>query len=189
MVDSPATGKKLCMTDLNIRDARRSDFVKITEIYSWEVLTGYATFEQTPPDLSEMVDRWQGIRALELPFLVAEQGGQVLGYCYASNFRPRSAYENSIENSVYVDAAAQGQGVGRALLTALIARCEGGWRRQMIAVIATGDSARSVALHQSLGFRKAGVLQSVGYKLGRWVDTVIMQRPLNQSDSTPPRRT
>ena len=161
-----------------LRDARDDDMGAIQAIYAHHVLHGTASFEEEPPPLAEMQRRRADVLARGLPYLVAELDGGVAGYSYATPYRARSAYRFSIENSVYVDQARHRSGVGRALLTELIARCERGDWRQMIAVI--GDSAQvaSIGLHASLGFRHIGTLQAVGLKFGRWLDTVLMQRAL-----------
>ena len=161
-----------------VRDAREEDMAQVQAIYAHHVLHGTASFEEEPPPPAEMARRRGDVVAKGLPYLVAEMDGRVAGYSYATPYRARSAYRFSTENSVYVDHTRHRSGIGRALLTELIARCERGEWRQMIAVI--GDSAQtpSIALHASLGFRHVGTLQSVGLKFGRWLDTVLMQRPL-----------
>jgi len=161
-----------------VRDARDADMAQVQAIYAHHVLHGTASFEEEPPPLAEMLRRRGEVLAKGLPYLVAEADGRVAGYSYATPYRARSAYRFSIENSVYVDHMRHRSGVGRALLSELITRCEGGDWRQMIAVI--GDSAQeaSIGLHAALGFRHVGTLQSVGFKFGRWLDTVLMQRAL-----------
>ena len=161
-----------------VRDGRDDDIAQVQAIYAHHVLHGTASFEEEPPPLPEMARRRGEVLAKGLPYLVAEIDGRVAGYSYATPYRTRSAYRFSIENSVYVDHTRHRSGIGRALLTELIARCERGAWRQMIAVI--GDSAQepSIGLHASLGFRHVGTLQSVGLKFGRWLDTVLMQRAL-----------
>jgi len=169
-----------------VRDSTESDLSMIQPIYAHEVLTGLATFEEVPPSVEELAVRRRGILDLGLPYLVAEHDGVVIGYTYANNHRPRPAYRNSIENSVYVDNNYLRQGIGKTLLHTLIYRCEQGCWRQMVAVIGNAENTGSIGLHKSLGFRHVGVLDSVGFKLGRWVDTVIMQRPLNDGSKTLP---
>ena len=151
----------------------------VQSIYSFYVERTAASFEEVPPTLPEMCGRRAETLGRGLPYLVAEEAGEVLGYCYAGPFRQRSAYRYTVEDSVYVAPFVVGRGVGKALLSALIVRCEALGYRQIIAVI--GDSANqgSIALHRSLGFRQEGVLRGVGLKFGRWVDVVIMHRPLN----------
>lgn len=169
-----------------IRDARDDDMPVVQAIYAHHVLTGLASFEEVPPSAAEMTARRAHVLALGLPYLVAEREGTVVGYAYASTYRPRPAYRFTVEDSVYVAPGCGGQGIGGALLGALIARCEAGPWRQMLAVIGDSDNAGSLALHRRLGFRPAGTLVSVGFKFGRWVDSVLMQRPLGPGDDTPP---
>lgn len=169
-----------------VRDAHTEDLPGIQAIYAQHVLTGLASFEETPPDLREMTRRFEAIHAKHLPFLVAESDGKLAGYSYAGPYRPRPAYRFCLENSVYVDAEAVGRGVGSALLIELIQRCGDLGYRQLIAVI--GDSANhaSIRLHEKHGFTCAGQLKSIGFKFGRWVDSVIMQRPIGEGDGTLP---
>ncbi|WP_299615271.1 GNAT family N-acetyltransferase [Pelagibius sp.] len=171
----PGIGNRI----VRVRDARTADMPAIQIIYAREVTQGLASFEEAPPAVGELLARHARILEQGLPYLAAELDGQLVGYGYASAYRPRAAYRYTVEDSVYVAAGAQGRGVGRALLSALVARCEAGPWRQMIAVI--GDSANrgSVALHERLGFRRVGTLTSVGFKFGRPVDTVLMQRALD----------
>ncbi len=150
----------------------------VQRIYAHEVTTGLATFEEAPPTVDEMLARRDAIRTAGLPYLVAEQNGAVVGYSYATAYRPRPAYRHTAEDSVYVAPEAQGNGVGRALLTELVARCADAGIHQLIAVIGNSGNAGSIALHKSLGFHHVGTLTAVGYKFGRWVDTVLMQRDL-----------
>ena len=161
-----------------LRDAHDDDMDAIQAIYTHHVLHGTASFEEEPPPLAEMQRRRADVLARGLPYLVAEIDGRVAGYSYATPYRARSAYRFSIENSVYVDHARHRSGIGRALLTELIARCERGDWRQMIAIIGDSAQAASIGLHVALGFRHVGTLQSVGFKFGRWLDTVLMQRAL-----------
>ena len=161
-----------------VRDTRDTDCSAIQSIYSHYVLQGAATFEEVPPTVSEIVDRRAAIVAQGLPHLVAEIDGEVVGYTYAAPYRPRAAYRYTIEDSVYVAHGFHGRGIGRALLAALIQRCERGPWRQMIAIIGDSENAGSIALHERLGFRHVGTLASVGFKFERWVDTVLMQRAL-----------
>ena len=170
-----------------IRDAHYSDMAAVHAIYAQHVLRGLASFEEIPPSLDEMHARRSAVSALGLPYVVAEKNGEVLGYAYANTYRARSAYRYTIEDSVYLAEGQGGRGIGTALLGELIARCEAGPWRQMLAVI--GDSANegSIALHRRLGFRVVGTLPSVGFKFGRWVDSVIMQRALGNGDRRAPQ--
>lgn len=158
----------------------------VQSLYAHYVLNGLATFEEVPPTIDEMERRRAAIVAKGTPYLVALSNGEIVGFSYASDYRPRPAYRHTIENSVYVAKDRMRQGIGVKLLSALIRECEAGPWRQMLAVIGNSENESSIALHSRLGFRHIGVLKSVGYKLGRWVDTVIMQRPLGVSDSLPP---
>ena len=174
------------MTDLIVRASTEADMARCAEIYAHHVLHGTASFEIGPPDLAEMKRRRAGVLDLGLPHLVAERGGRVLGYAYAGNWRPRLAYRFSVEDSIYIDKDAVGQGVGKALLPVLIDRCTALGKRQMVAVI--GDSAQtpSIRLHASCGFEMVGTLKNIGFKFGRWLDSVLMQRPLGEGAGTPP---
>lgn len=163
---------------LAIRDATQEDLPQIGEIYAHHVATGLASFEEAPPGLEELARRMRAVRSLGTPYLVAERDGRVVGYSYATRYRDRSAYRFTLEDSVYVRAGEGGQGVGAALLAELLARCANGPWKQMIAVIGDSANAASIALHARAGFRRVGTLEKVGYKLGRWVDSVLMQREI-----------
>lgn len=167
---------------LVIRDAGDADLATIQAIYAFHVLNGIASFEKTPPTVEDMRARRAVVLALGLPYLTAEEGGTVVGYSYAGSYHARPAYRHTIENSVYVADGAGGRGIGAALMQALIARCQSGPWRQMVAVIGDSGNAASIALHRKVGFEHAGVLRSVGFKHGRWIDTVLMQRPLGAGD-------
>jgi phosphinothricin acetyltransferase len=161
-----------------VREARAADMAAVQAIYAHHVLHGLATFEEVPPSVDDLIARRAAVIDARLPYLVAEHGGAVVGYSYASSYRPRPAYRHTIEDSVYVADGLAGRGIGAALLAALIARCEAGPWRQMIAIIGDTGNAASIALHRRYGFAPAGTLHAVGFKLGRWVDTVLMQRAL-----------
>ena len=156
----------------------------VTLIYAKHVLHGLASFEEIPPSLDELQTRRAGVLQLGLPYLVAEVDGRVVGYSYATPYRARPAYRYTIEDSVYVEDGLDGRGIGTALLAELIARCERGPWRQMLAVIGDSGNAGSIALHRRMGFKPAGTLICVGFKLGRWVDSVFMQRALGPGDSS-----
>ncbi|MBI1354341.1 MAG: GNAT family N-acetyltransferase [Acidobacteria bacterium] len=166
------------MSEPLVRESAEADIAAIARIYGHHVLHGSATFELEPPDEAEMARRRAAILEAGLPYLVAEIDGRVVGYAYAGAYRPRPAYRFTVEDSVYVDPACIGKGCGKALLGALIERCEQGPWRQMIAVIGDSGNAASIGLHERFGFRHAGTLLKVGYKFERWVDTVLMQREL-----------
>lgn len=169
-----------------IRPAAEADVAAVTAIYAHHVLHGLATFEEVPPDAAEIAARRQAIVARGQPYLVAEEAGRILGYAYAAPYRPRSAYRFTLEDSIYLDPAAVRRGVGSALLAALLAAGEAAGARQMLAVIGDSGNAASIALHARAGFAHAGTLRAVGFKLGRWVDTVLMQRPLGPGGGTLP---
>ena len=179
-----STGSK----DVIVRDATAADMVAVQRIYEHHVLKGLATFEEVPPTVEDMLARRAAVLKSGLPYLVAEVDGTVAGYAYAASYRPRPAYRHTIEDSVYVADALGGRGIGGALLRALIARCNAGPWRQMLAVIGNSGNAGSLALHRRMGFRPVGTLTSVGFKLGQWVDTVLMQRALGPGDTTLPSR-
>jgi L-amino acid N-acyltransferase YncA len=169
-----------------IRQSRDDDIEAIAAIYDHHVLHGVASFEDIPPAADELARRRREIIAHGLPYLVAERSERVLGYCYASLYRTRSAYRFTLEDSIYIDAGELGRGIGRALLSTLIERCAELGYRQMIAVIGGGDQWPSIRLHEALGFTHAGCLAAVGFKFGGWVDTVLMQRPLGPGAGTAP---
>lgn len=168
-------GESLSIT---VRASELRDVPVIADIYRFHVLRGTGTFEVEPPDAAEMERRWRELTAGNLPWLVAEDKGQVLGYAYAGPYRPRIGYRFTVEDSVYVRADQAGRGAGSLLLARLIAECESRGLRQMIAVIGDSDNQASIRLHRRFGFRDAGVLREVGFKFGRWLDTVFMQRTL-----------
>jgi phosphinothricin acetyltransferase len=174
------------MPEPAVRPSTDADLPAIHAIYAHHVLHGTASFEEVPPELAEMARRRAAILARGLPYLVAESDGRVLGYAYAAPYRTRSAYRFTLEDSVYVAADALGRGTGRLLLRAVLAQAEGSGHRQMLAMI--GDSANhaSVALHAAAGFRHLGTFTAVGFKFGRWLDVVMMQRALGPGGSTPP---
>jgi L-amino acid N-acyltransferase YncA len=172
---------------ITIRDATPADIPAITTIYRDAVLCGTASFELDPPDEAEMLGRFEAIRKQDYPYIVAEEDdGRIAGYAYANAFRTRPAYRWSVEDSVYIDPAAQGRGIGRALLARLIDTTERQGFRQMFAVIGGSHHAASIRLHEALGFELVGVMKGSGYKHGRWLDTVIMQIGLGDGQSTVP---
>jgi L-amino acid N-acyltransferase YncA len=167
---------------ITIRDALEADMAAVQAIYAHHVLHGLATFEEVPPPVDELLARRAGVVGAGLPYLVARIDGRVAGYSYATAYRPRAAYRHTIEDSIYVAPDLAGRGIGSALLRALIARCEAGPWRKMLAVIGHSGNAGSLALHRRCGFEPVGTLNSLGFKLGRWVDTVLMQRALGPGD-------
>lgn len=172
---------------VRVRDSRDADVPAITAIYAHWVLHGLASFELDPPDAAEIDRRRAAVLAGSYPYLVADDGdGTVLGYAYASAYRTRPAYRFAVEDSVYVGPGAGRRGVGRALLPALLGRLEAGGWRQVVAVIGDSGNLPSIGLHLACGFRHAGVLPAVGWKHGRWVDSVLMTRPLGPGADAPP---
>jgi L-amino acid N-acyltransferase YncA len=169
-----------------IRPATAADTEAMAALYAHHVLHGVATFEETPPSAGEMAARLQAVQALGLPWLAAEEDGRLLGYAYAGPYRHRSAYRYAAETSIYVAADALRRGVGRALLQQVIEDCEALGLRQLLGVIGDSANAGSVGLHRSLGFEPIGTLPAVGYKHGRWVDVVFMQKPLNGGSASDP---
>ncbi|WP_417830331.1 GNAT family N-acetyltransferase [Thalassospira sp.] len=183
---TPATGTSDVLSNLIIRDAEPEDFERITEIYGHHVLHGLASFEERAPEIAELTSRWQHVRERGLPYLVADVDGRVEGFAYAGAYRTRPAYRFTVEDTIYIAPEVVGKGAGSALLSELIKRVTALGYRQMIAVIGDSANVASIGLHARLGFRVAGTLQSAGFKMGRWVDSVIMQRGLGDGDSDTP---
>jgi L-amino acid N-acyltransferase YncA len=177
------------MSDIEIRAASAADLASITEIYQHAVLFGTATFELTAPDRAEMTRRFESLMVGGFPYLVAAQDGDPVGYAYAGPYRPRPAYRFTVENSVYLAPPVQSRGIGTALLRRLITEAEARGYRQMIAVIGDSANAGSIGVHSKTGFRMIGTHPNVGFKFGRWLDTVMMQRPLGDGGSTIPAAT
>jgi phosphinothricin acetyltransferase len=165
-----------------VREVGDADMAAVRGIYAHYALNSLATFEETPPTLEEMLARRSASVELGLPYLVAEAGGEIVGFAYAAAYRARPAYRFTIEDSVYVADGLAGRGVGSALLGELIAGCERGRWRQMLAVVGDSANTGSIALHRRFGFDLVGMLRSVGFKFGRWVDTPILQRALAPGD-------
>lgn len=171
---------------ITLHDASIADMAQIQAIYAYHVIHGIASFETEPPTLEEMRSRRENILSKGLPYLVAKRGERVLGYCYLAPYRPRYAYRFTCESSVYIAEEEQGQGVGKRLMQEAINRAtEGGWR-QMIANVGNSSNFGSIRLHESLGFEIIGTLKSVGFKHGRWIDTVLLQLELGEGDITLP---
>ena len=170
-----------------VREATADDAAAVAAIYAYHVLTGAGTFEETPPSLARMRERIAEVQALGLPYRVVEDGGQVRAFAYAGPYRLRAAYRHTVEDSVYAAPGALRRGYGHAGLAAVIVACEALGVHQMMAVIGGSDNAGSIGLHRRLGFERKGVLKAVGFKAGRWVDVVLMQRALNGGAQAPPR--
>ena len=170
----------------SIRASTPADIPAITQIYSHHVLHGTGSFETDPPSEAEMVRRRDEVLARQLPYLVAEEDGQIVGYAYANWFKARPAYRFSAEDSIYVANGQHGKGLGRLLMAALIDACEQAGVRKLIAVIGDSGNHGSVGVHAAAGFVHVGTMRSVGWKFGRWLDIVMMEKTLGAGDSTPP---
>ena len=169
-----------------IRPSTDADIARITAIYRHHVLHGTGTFEIDPPTETDMAARRADVLSKGLPWLVAEQDGQVLGYAYANWFKPRPAYRFSAEDSIYVAEEARGMGLGRQLLAELAAQAEAVGVRKLLAVIGDSANAGSIGVHRALGFTDVGVMRSVGWKFGAWRDIVLMEKTLGAGDTTSP---
>jgi L-amino acid N-acyltransferase YncA len=174
------------MNDVSIRTATAADIPAITRIYAHAVEYGTASFELEPPDQAEMARRQQLLLAQNFPYVVAEQAGVVVGYAYAGPYRDRHAYDWCVEDTLYVAPEFHRKGIGRLLLTRLVAESEALGFRQMLGVIGDSANTASIAVHAAVGFRLIGNFQSIGFKHGRWLDTVLMQRALGSGDALPP---
>jgi phosphinothricin acetyltransferase len=168
-----------------IRRSRDEDIAAITAIYRHHVLTGTGTFEIDPPSEADMSARRADVLAKGLPYLVVEDAGQVLGFAYCNWFKPRPAYRFSAEDSIYMATGVQHKGLGKALLTELCAQAERAGIRKFLAVIGDSANAASIGVHRSVGFTPVGTLTSCGWKFDRWLDVVMMEKPLGAGDSTP----
>lgn len=170
-----------------LRDATIADLEQIQPIYAHHVMHGAASFEESPPDLAEMTARFQALKAKNMPYLAALEDERILGCAYAGPYRPRSAYRFTVEDSIYLAPDAAGKGLGRLLLAELVDRCTAMGMRQMIAVIGDSANVASIGLHRALGFAMIGTLPAIGFKFGRWIDSVLMQRALGEGSSSLPR--
>ncbi|WP_281410136.1 GNAT family N-acetyltransferase [Phyllobacterium myrsinacearum] len=173
-------------TAVHIRDAEDRDMISVQAIYAYHVLNGIASFETDVPSLDEMLARRASVLAAGLPYLVAVMNGRIMGYSYATVYRPRPAYRFTVEDSVYVANGLSGRGIGSSLLLQLVQRCEAGNWRQMVAIIGNSGNMGSLKLHERVGFETVGTLRSVGFKFGQWVDTVLMQKSLGRGDLASP---
>jgi L-amino acid N-acyltransferase YncA len=174
------------MNAASIRPASADDIGAITRIYADAVTHGLATFEIEPPDEAEMARRRETLLASDYPYLVVERAGAIVGYAYAGPYHARPGYRFSVEDTIYVDTPFRRLGLGRLLLARLIAEAEARSFRQMVAVIGDSANVGSIAVHAAVGFRRIGTLQALGFKHGRWVDVVMMQRPLGGGHATAP---
>lgn len=171
---------------VTVSDAFESDMAQIQRIYAHHVLHGLTSFEEEPPPLEEMLSRREKVLEHGLPYLVAKEHDRVLGYAYATQYRPRRAYRFTVEDSVYMAEGAQRRGIGRLLLQGVIDRCASAGFRQMIAIIGNSANAGSIGLHSACGFRMVGTFETVGFKHDGWRDTVLMQRALGDGNTTKP---
>lgn len=171
---------------MQIRPAGTSDLPEMQAIYAHHVMTGAGTFEEAPPSIEEMQARFEAVTGRGWTWLVAADATGVLGYAYFAQMRDRSAYRYTAEDSIYVREGVRGQGVGKALVARLLDEAERAGFRQMVAVIGDSENIASIGMHASLGFLRVGLLRSSGFKFGRWVDTVYMQRALGRGDSDVP---
>ena len=171
---------------IRIRPSRDEDVEAITRIYAHHVLHGTGTFETEPPTAAEMAARRADVLGKNLPWLVAEVDGAVVGFAYGNWFKPRAAYRYSVEDSIYLAPGLAGKGLGRALLSEWLVRCEAAGIRKVMAIIGDSANAGSIGVHAALGFEPVGTVQSCGWKFGRWLDIVIMQKRLGPADTTAP---
>ena len=169
-----------------LRDVVAADIPQIHAIYSHHVMHGAASFEEVPPDVAEMKNRFAALKARNMPYVAAIEGGDILGYAYAGPYRTRSAYRFTVEDSIYLAPDAAGRGLGKLLLNEIIVRSTALGMRQMVAVIGDTDNAASIGLHRALGFQMIGTLPAIGFKFGRWIDSVLMQRALGPGQTTLP---
>ncbi len=173
-------------TNVEIFDAEPRHIAAIQQIYAWHVLNGTGSFETVPPDVTEIGERMQKIQQAGLPWFIAVSDGVVCGFCYLAPYRPRHAYRHTLEDSIYIDPGFQQRGVGSGLLKHAIRWAEQAGYRQLIANVGDSENRGSIAVHRAAGFETTGILRAVGFKQGRWLDTVFMQRALGLGDSALP---
>lgn len=169
-----------------IRSRTDADMPKITEIYTHHVLNGASSWELSPPDVAEMTSRAHALEEAGFPYFVAEIDGNIVGYTYAGAYRPRPAYRFTVENSVYIDDNMRRGGIGTALLQRLIDECTARGYRQMIGIVGDSQNLQSIEFHEKMGFTRMGTVKNIGFKFGRWMDQVILQRPLGDGADTTP---
>jgi len=173
--------------DVLVRARTDADIAAITRIYAHHVLNGSSSWELAPPDQDEMARRAQATRDAGYPYLVAERDGDVVGYTYVGAYRPRPAYRFTVEHSIYIDEAVRRGGIGRSLMEKLIEACTEAGYRQMIAVVGDSQNLQSIRFHELMGFEHVGRIENIGFKFGRWMDQVLMQRPLGEGAQTLPK--
>jgi L-amino acid N-acyltransferase YncA len=169
-----------------LRDVTEADIAQIHPIYAHHVLHGAASFEEIAPDVAEMRNRFAALKAKSMPYIAAVENGKILGYAYAGPYRPRSAYRYTVEDSIYLAPDAAGRGLGKMLLSEIITRCTALGMRQMVAVIGDTANTASIGLHRALGFQMIGTMPAIGFKFGRWVDSVLMQKALGEGQGSLP---
>lgn len=174
------------MADPTLRDATDADLPAIAAIYAHHVLHGAASFEEVPPTQAEMARRFAELKAKAMPYICIAEAGRIVGYAYAGPYRPRIAYRFTVEDSIYLAPDAAGRGFGRRLLAELIDRTTAMGMRQMIAIIGDSANQASIGVHKALGFERIGTFPAVGFKFGRWIDSVLMQRALGEGGTTLP---
>ena len=174
---------------LTLRPSTDADVAAITAIYAHHVTHGTGTFETTAPTETEMAARRADVLAKGLPYLVAENDGRVVGFAYCNWFKPRPAYRFSAEDSIYLDPDAAGQRLGNKLLGELAKQAEAAGIRKLIAVIGDSGNVRSIGVHRAVGFRHVGTIESCGWKFGRWLDIVLMEKSLGEGSRSAPDAT
>jgi len=179
-------GGPMVSSSLTIRDRQDADMARITEIYSHHVLHGASSWELSAPDVAEMTKRAHALKDGGYPYLVAELDGRVIGYTYAGAYRPRPAYRYTVEHSVYIDENARRGGIGHALMKAMIEACEQRGYRQMMGIIGDSQNLQSIRFHEKMGFEHVGCVKNIGFKFGRWMDQILMQRSLGDGAKVPP---
>jgi len=170
----------------HIRPSRDEDIGAIAAIYAHHVLHGTGTFETEPPSANDMATRRADVLSKNLPYLIAERQGEILGFAYCNWFKPRPAYRFSAEDSIYIANSARGQGLGSKLLEALSQAAENVGVRKLIAVIGDSANVGSIGVHRAQGFTHVGVLKDCGWKFGEWRDVVLMEKILGEGSSTKP---
>jgi L-amino acid N-acyltransferase YncA len=173
---------------IEIRDVKDEDLPSIQIIYAEEVLHGVSSWEEVPPNLTEIIKRRDTIVSAGFPYRVAVRHGKVIGYSHASAYRSRSGYRFTVENSIYISKTERRCGSGKLLLSDIIKICTAQGYRQMIAVVGDSENAMSIDFHRKMGFKHTGSIKAIGYKFGRWMDSVLLQLPLGDSNKSHPKK-